>query len=139
MTENMTHLVRSTLKSSELNKTPVIIFNNSLPESKLKAKNVDFHNKENRKAHHTDDYEIQQLIVRRGQVFDVTLTFNRDYKSEDDVIVVQLATGILTLHLLFQLYLNHIYHLPKGACVVSYTGAVIWEEHCIGLESSRLC
>ena len=97
----MTHLVRSTLKATQLNKTPLIIFNNSLAESKLTAKNVDFHNKENRKAHHTDDYEIQQLIVRRGQEFDVTLTFNRDYKPEDDVIVVQLATGIFTLHLLF--------------------------------------
>lgn len=135
----MTHLMCSTLQATELNKTALINFNNSRAESKLTAKNVDFHNKENRKAHHTDDYDIQQLIVRRGQVFDVTLMFNRDYKPEDDVIVVQLATGIFTLHLLIQLlYLNYIYHLPKGARVFSYT-AVIWEEHCIGLESSRSC
>ena len=61
--------------------------------SQLKPVTVDLHKDENREAHKTDDYEIQELILRRGQVFDVTLTFNRDYNPEDDIIVVQFVTG----------------------------------------------
>ncbi|KAL9985106.1 hypothetical protein ACROYT_G007472 [Oculina patagonica] len=61
--------------------------------SQLKPVTVDLHKDENREAHKTDDYEIQELILRRGQVFDVTVTFNRDYNQEDDIIVVQFVTG----------------------------------------------
>ena len=56
---------------------------------------VKLHKKENREAHKTDDYEIQELILRRGQVFDVTVTFNRDYNPGDDILVVQFVTGFV--------------------------------------------
>ena len=62
-------------------------------DSQLKPVTVDFHHEENRTAHKTDDYEIPQLIVRRGKEFDFTVTFNRDYHPEVDVIVVQFVTG----------------------------------------------
>ena len=62
--------------------------------SKLKIETVDFLKQENREAHRTDEYEIQQLIVRRGQAFDITVTFNRGYNPDNDVIVVQFVTGI---------------------------------------------
>ena len=78
----------------KLNEMPLLIF---LAESVLKTETVDFHHQENRKAHKTDDYELQELIIRRGQVFDVTLTFNRDYNPDNDVIVIQFATGIFCL------------------------------------------
>ena len=58
---------------------------------------VDLHKDENRAAHKTDDYEIQQLIVRRGQEFDVTVTFDRDYNPDVDVIVVQFVTGAVSV------------------------------------------
>lgn len=61
--------------------------------SQLKPVTVELHKKENREAHKTDDYEIQELILRRGQVFDVTVTFNRDYNPGDDILVVQFVTG----------------------------------------------
>jgi len=61
--------------------------------SNLKTETVDFHHQENRKAHRTDDYELQELIVRRGQEFEVTVTFNREYSPDDDVILLQFATG----------------------------------------------
>ena len=62
--------------------------------SKLTPVEVDFQKQENRGAHRTDEYEMQQLIVRRGQAFDITVTFNRDYNPDNDVIVVQFVTGI---------------------------------------------
>lgn len=61
--------------------------------SQLKPEEVDFHIEENREAHKTDDYEAEQLIIRRGQTFDVTVTFNREYKPDSDVIVLQFVTG----------------------------------------------
>ena len=54
---------------------------------------ADLHKDENRVAHRTDDYEMQELIVRRGQTFDVTVTFDRGYNPEVDIIVVQFVTG----------------------------------------------
>ncbi|KAJ7377337.1 hypothetical protein OS493_029696 [Desmophyllum pertusum] len=61
--------------------------------SQLKAEQVTLHKKENRQAHKTDEYEIELLILRRGQAFDVTVTFNRDYNPDTDVITVQFVTG----------------------------------------------
>lgn len=61
--------------------------------SQLKPEEVDFHQKENREAHKTDDYEAEQLIIRRGKTFDVTVTFNREYKPDIDVFVLQFVTG----------------------------------------------
>ena len=63
--------------------------------SQLKPVTVELHKKENREAHKTDDYEIQELILRRGQAFDVTVTFNRDYDQENDILVVQFVTGFV--------------------------------------------
>ena len=61
--------------------------------AQLKPVTVDLRKDENRQAHKTDDYEMQELIVRRGQTFDVTVTFDRDYSPKNDVIVVQFVTG----------------------------------------------
>ncbi len=70
----------------------VIIF--PFSDSALKAYELDFQQKENRKAHHTEDYEAEELIVRRGQAFNVTVSFSRNYNKEADTVVVQLTTGI---------------------------------------------
>ena len=64
--------------------------------TKLITKAINFHHEENRKAHRTDDYEVQELIIRRGQTFEITVTFNREYNPQDDVIIVQFVTGSQT-------------------------------------------
>lgn len=69
-------------------------FTNFFIAERLKTSAIDLFINENKKAHRTDDYDIQQLIIRRGQVFDVIVTFNREYRPADDVILVQLATGM---------------------------------------------
>ena len=58
---------------------------------------VDFHIEENRTAHKTEKYEAEGLIIRRGQTFDVTVTFNRQYKPDTDTIVLQFVTGSVML------------------------------------------
>lgn len=61
--------------------------------SQLKPEEVDFHIKDNRLTHKTDDYEAEQLIIRRGQIFDVTVTFNREYIPDTDIVVLQFVIG----------------------------------------------
>ena len=61
--------------------------------SQLEAKILNLHKQENRGVHKTDEYEDELLILRRGQAFDVTVSFNRDYNPETDVITVQFVTG----------------------------------------------
>ena len=62
--------------------------------SQLKPEEIDCHVEQNRKAHRTEDYEHEQLIIRRGQEFEVTVKFNREYKPESDVVVLQFVTGL---------------------------------------------
>ncbi len=62
-------------------------------ESALKAESVDLHIKENRVAHHTDEYEHEQLILRRGEPFDMTVKFSRSYNADTDTVMLQFVTG----------------------------------------------
>ncbi len=63
------------------------------PAEQLLIKDIELHKDENRRAHHTDKYEHSNLIVRRGQSFDVTLTFNRAYEAFKDTIILQFVVG----------------------------------------------
>uniref|UniRef100_A0A674JWN6 Protein-glutamine gamma-glutamyltransferase 4 n=1 Tax=Terrapene triunguis TaxID=2587831 RepID=A0A674JWN6_9SAUR len=61
--------------------------------SSLKTLAVDLLQKQNACLHHTEEYhENTSLIVRRGQVFQLKLTFDRELKDNDKV-VVQLSVG----------------------------------------------
>jgi transglutaminase 1 len=40
---------------------------------------------QNRREHHTDEFEYDELILRRGQPFHVVLFLNRDYESSDHI------------------------------------------------------
>ncbi|XP_029436594.1 protein-glutamine gamma-glutamyltransferase K [Rhinatrema bivittatum] len=48
---------------------------------------------ENRKAHHTHEFECDDLIVRRGQHFEVCLTFCRPFNVKEDKVVLQFHIG----------------------------------------------
>ncbi|XP_067857890.1 coagulation factor XIII A chain-like isoform X2 [Heptranchias perlo] len=47
----------------------------------------------NKKQHHTDLYDCSNLIVRRGQPFQITITFNRPYNSEKDRLWIEFFIG----------------------------------------------
>uniref|UniRef100_A0A8C5Q839 Protein-glutamine gamma-glutamyltransferase K n=1 Tax=Leptobrachium leishanense TaxID=445787 RepID=A0A8C5Q839_9ANUR len=64
----------------------------------LQIRSVDLlktRNGENRRSHHTSDFEYDSLIVRRGQPFQVCLTFVRSFnpKSDQVTILLQMANG----------------------------------------------
>ena len=65
----------------------------------MKVKKTDLCIDENSTAHHTDQYDLcnpereydddgkpiePQLVIRRGQDFDIEFTFDRDYDMEQD-------------------------------------------------------
>ena len=69
---------------------------------------VDFFITSNARAHHTDMYELTQtrqeqgveqpfhLVVRRGEAFDVAITFDRDFdeKRDDVKLVFEVGTSL---------------------------------------------
>lgn len=100
-------------KLSELSSLCVFI-----SAAQLKPEKVDFHIQENRNAHKTNSYEDEnRLIIRRGQTFDVTVTFNRQYKSDSDTIVLQFVTGSVyfTFHDESKINIILISHARKSA------------------------
>ncbi|NWW43123.1 TGM4 glutamyltransferase, partial [Pedionomus torquatus] len=53
------------------------------PESDLKVTGVDFLKSQNSRLHHTDAYNTKNLVVRRGQAFQMQLSFSRELKAAD--------------------------------------------------------
>lgn len=51
----------------------------------------------NKKRHHTVHYNSENLIVRRGQEFEVKITFNRAYKPTDKIAVEFVIGELSTL------------------------------------------
>ncbi|XP_066485277.1 protein-glutamine gamma-glutamyltransferase 4 [Tiliqua scincoides] len=54
-------------------------------EGPLQAVGVDFLKEQNSHSHHTKDYNIPSLIVRRGQKFQLKVKFNREPKANDKI------------------------------------------------------
>lgn len=50
-------------------------------------------NEINKTQHHTTFYNSDSLIVRRGQEFQVKITFNRPYKPASDKFAVEFVIG----------------------------------------------
>ena len=77
-----------------------------LEKEALRVTSVDFNIAENSVAHHTDKYELTeqhryergqrvtpQLVVRRGQPFDIKITFDRAYSREKDELKLVFNLG----------------------------------------------
>lgn len=65
-------------------------------EQDLVVKSIDCHMTENAHAHHTEQFQQVEkgfLIVRRGQKFEVTVTFNREFDIRNDQIAITFVTG----------------------------------------------
>ncbi|KAK7498048.1 hypothetical protein BaRGS_00010636, partial [Batillaria attramentaria] len=59
----------------------------------LKPKQVNLSRTVNRHAHHTSSYEIPNLVLRRGQAFEMVITFERAFNQNEDSIVLKFVTG----------------------------------------------
>ncbi|CAH2294402.1 -glutamine gamma-glutamyltransferase K [Pelobates cultripes] len=74
------------LPSGEISRTALQIQSVDLLKSR---------NGENRQSHHTDQYEYEDLIVRRGKPFKISITFKRSFniKSDQIAVILQMANG----------------------------------------------
>uniref|UniRef100_A0A8C4Q5U7 Transglutaminase 1 n=1 Tax=Eptatretus burgeri TaxID=7764 RepID=A0A8C4Q5U7_EPTBU len=59
----------------------------------LSVLSVEFLRVENGTAHHTDEYEGLDFVVRRGQPFDLRLLLNRPFDLDKDLLSIQVTTG----------------------------------------------
>lgn len=53
----------------------------------------------NNEDHHTQEMGLTKLILRRGQKFSLTLTFNRPFQPQKDHLTFVAETGELALPL----------------------------------------
>lgn len=65
----------------------------SKEDGQIKPKSVDFLRHLNRQTHRTSDFEIPNLIIRRGQQFDLNITFDRTFSCKDDQLILKFVTG----------------------------------------------
>ena len=71
----------------------------------LTVKDLDLHIRANAIAHHTNKFAItdkkktknQQAVLRRGQEFKVTVTFNRAYNKDKDDLIFIFDAGKLSI------------------------------------------
>lgn len=54
----------------------------------------------NKQQHHTKFYNSDLLIVRRGQEFQVKVTFNRPYKPAEDKFALEFVIGKQSIRIL---------------------------------------
>lgn len=59
----------------------------------LTVDSVDLCKEKNQELHHTDQYEQDDLVLRRGQEFTFTLKFDRNVKKESDLVTAKFAYG----------------------------------------------
>ncbi|KAL8619445.1 hypothetical protein ACOMHN_011796 [Nucella lapillus] len=63
------------------------------PGKALGVEKVDKNLSSNADAHFTSDYESEDLVVRRGKSFDLTVTFDRAIDPEVDTVILQFTYG----------------------------------------------
>lgn len=60
---------------------------------------------QNRTEHHTDLYHGDELIIRRGQTFQIEMELSRPFNTDTDKLHLDMKTGTDTTHL-YMIYLD---------------------------------
>eukprot|EP00066_Takifugu_rubripes_P029113 XP_011618379.1 PREDICTED: protein-glutamine gamma-glutamyltransferase K [Takifugu rubripes] len=89
-----------------------------MEEMKLSVCSVDLLSSktgQNRAEHHTDMYHGDELIVRRGQSFQIEVEFNRPFDTDTDKLHLDMRTGTDATHVRSsnQLMLQRVFRPPE--------------------------
>ncbi|XP_029637138.1 protein-glutamine gamma-glutamyltransferase K isoform X3 [Octopus sinensis] len=68
-------------------------FKKEKEEGQLRPRSVDLQRNVNRYGHRTNQYELPNLILRRGQPFEIHIVFDRNFVPSEDTIVLKFVTG----------------------------------------------
>ncbi|KAI3374438.1 hypothetical protein L3Q82_006263 [Scortum barcoo] len=84
---------------------------------------------QNRREHHTDQYHGDELIIRRGQTFQIEVELTRAFNADTDKLYLDLKTGLLPLvskgtHVIIPL-VDHLEDERWEAKVVEQSGNTI--------------
>lgn len=69
--------------------------------------------------HSTNHYDIPGLVLRRGQAFSFTVTFNREFNPEQHQLYVRLAIGISIKKLTKKKQKIHFFHSIGSRSMIS--------------------
>ncbi|XP_071846211.1 protein-glutamine gamma-glutamyltransferase K-like [Apostichopus japonicus] len=72
---------------------PLLIPKAPETEKQLKVISVDLLEERNGKDHHTDQYEVEQLVLRKGQAFHLDVEFDHPYDASTDTIWLEMLMG----------------------------------------------
>lgn len=79
---------------------PLIGDNNEMEDMMLSVRSVDLLSSktgQNRQEHHTDQFHGDELIIRRGQTFQIEMELNRPFNADADKLHLDLKTGQLPM------------------------------------------
>lgn len=68
---------------------------------------------QNRAEHHTDVYHGDELIVRRGQPFQIEMELSRPFNTDTDKLHLDMKTGTDATRL-HQVMLQRVFRLPEN-------------------------
>lgn len=86
----------------------LVFFVISLSDLSLKVCSVNLlsgKSQQNRKEHHTDQYHGNQLVIRRGQTFQIELDLSRPFNLNTDKLHLELKTGQYNAGLCLVIYI----------------------------------
>ncbi|XP_071951655.1 protein-glutamine gamma-glutamyltransferase K-like [Antedon mediterranea] len=91
----------------------------------LKIKSIDMLLERNKREHHTSEYEIDELILRRGQSFTLEVEFDREFKPAQDNITIELRFG------------NRPRVSYGSRIIIPFAKKKVEDEWCVTLVSSK--
>ncbi|XP_002738254.1 protein-glutamine gamma-glutamyltransferase K-like [Saccoglossus kowalevskii] len=62
-------------------------------KNNLKVKNLNIRSYSNQKAHRTDEYDVPNVLLRRGQLFEIVVAFEQQVKLNEHEIHVVISLG----------------------------------------------
>ncbi|KAM4613900.1 protein-glutamine gamma-glutamyltransferase 2 [Polymixia lowei] len=90
----------------------------------LRFKKIDQHCETNNSAHHTSDISTDQLIVRRGQSFLMTLEVTRPYNPTSDHILISAVTDVNGSQ---ERGTKSVFGIPEGIVKPSPAAKAVWK------------